>query len=177
MLEIFQTKFRPRETRIPVHIPSRMRSGAEWMDACIRNVSSRGLLLESENPPAPGTYVDLRRGSQIVIGRVVWRKDRLFGVRAQDRIEIDALLNEPRLARPAAKPETTAKPERRSKSRADTDRDVARQLERSRQLSSAIQFAFIAVAGISASSIIAAEAYKVLIQPIAKIDAALSSNG
>ncbi|WBO23845.1 PilZ domain-containing protein [Sphingomonas abietis] len=175
MLEIFQTKFRPRETRRPVHIPSRMRSGAEWMDVCIRNVSSRGLLVESESPPAPGTYVDLRRGSQIVIGRVVWRNDRLFGVRAQDRIEIDALIKEPRLARPAAKLETTANPERRSKSRADTDQNVARRLERSRQLSSAIQFALIAVAGISASAIIAAEVYNLLKHPIAEIDAALSS--
>src|SRR3569623_609886 len=87
--------FRPRDPRVAVLLPSRRRVGALWVEACIHNVSSRGLLVASDEVPKPGTYVEIRRGRNIMTGRAVWAKGRLFGVRMQDRIELAALKQDP----------------------------------------------------------------------------------
>ena len=63
MLAALQTGFRPREERITVLIPSRMRVESQWCDVVIHNVSSRGLMAGCDTPPAVGSYVEIRRGT------------------------------------------------------------------------------------------------------------------
>ena len=52
-----------REPRHDVDLPARLRGDESWSDVCIRNVSSRGLMLLIDNPPQRSTYIEVRRGS------------------------------------------------------------------------------------------------------------------
>src|SRR5690606_30114952 len=81
-----------REPRRQVILPARMRVGGQWCDVRIRNVSSRGLMAQGEDAPQTGTYVEIRRADQVVIGRTVWRNGDRFGVRTQDQLNVEALL-------------------------------------------------------------------------------------
>lgn len=114
-------------------IPCRMKSVRGWGDACIHNISSRGMMIASDDPLVPGDYVDIRRGRQVVIGRVIWRRDCYTGIRTQDVISADTLINEPRLeGRPV---QSAAEADRRtSRSRAVSRIDTAHGLDRSRWL-------------------------------------------
>jgi hypothetical protein len=65
-------------------------------------MSARGLMAEAGAPSARGSYVEIRRDQQIIVGCVICAESGPFGVRAQDRINIDAVVTEPRLVnRPA----------------------------------------------------------------------------
>src|SRR3546814_14924853 len=98
-------------------------------------------LFRSDEAPERGTYIEIRRGRQTIIGRVVWRKDRFFGIQAQGRLDIAAIINEPRLAsRPRSANDPESSYERRAQPRADADARIARQLENSRRWSAAFQF-------------------------------------
>ena len=55
---------RPRELRRRVVIPARLRTGAQWTDACILNISSRGLLIRTARPVPEGSFVDVRKGDR-----------------------------------------------------------------------------------------------------------------
>ena len=54
--------YKNREARRQVLIPCRIKSVRGWGDACIHNVSSRGMMIACDDPLAPGEYLDLRRG-------------------------------------------------------------------------------------------------------------------
>ena len=69
-----------------------MHDGNAWCDASILNISSRGLLLRTTNPPLGGAYVDVRRGNHVIVGRVIWANAHQFGVRTQDKLAIDSLV-------------------------------------------------------------------------------------
>lgn len=71
-----------------------MRVGSAWFDVCIRNMSSRGLLVEAASPPARGTYLEIRRGARVIVARSVWVDDGRCGLRTQDRLTIDEFTNE-----------------------------------------------------------------------------------
>jgi hypothetical protein len=73
-------------------IAARMRNGDAWSDANILNLSSRGLLLHAAKPPSRGSYVEVRRGGHVIIGRVIWANTDRFGVRPQDALAIDSLI-------------------------------------------------------------------------------------
>lgn len=155
MLTRLQNGLRPREPRIAVIVPARMRLGTQWVDVVIHNVSSRGLMAGCDQPPATGSYVELRRGTLVIVGRVVWAKNRFFGLRAQDRLSAKALVEEPRLAsRPDAAERAGA--DRRSTTRLEHEQRLARQMERSRAFAAAFQFVLlvgtIAVVGWLAAS-------------------------
>ncbi|NJC33649.1 hypothetical protein GGR88_001123 [Sphingomonas jejuensis] len=162
---------RPREARRKVLIPSRMRLGADWVDVCIHNMSSFGMLVGGDDAPAAGSYVDIRRGTHVIIGRVVWRKDRFFGVRTQDRLDIDSIVNEPRLAKRPQAQQTPA--ERRTQSRLLAEAVIADRVEKSRKLSSALQFGLMVLAGLAVSAIAATEVYEVLAKPFASVGSAI----
>ncbi|KTT71883.1 hypothetical protein NS334_09790 [Sphingomonas endophytica] len=177
MLAALQSGFRPREERITVLIPSRMRNGSQWLDVVIHNVSSRGLMAGCDTPPAVGSYVEIRRGTITIVGRVQWAKARFFGIRSQDRLSVQGLINEPRLAnRP------TASSDRRSDSRADHGADSrlaheaqqARRMERSRSFASMFQYVAIALVGVTLAVIAAQGVYGVLSGASAKVEAALA---
>ena len=61
--------FKPRETRQKVVLPARMRAGAGAVDVCIRDVSSRGMLIQAGVPPptaAAGALVTAPVGTKSV---------------------------------------------------------------------------------------------------------------
>jgi hypothetical protein len=150
-------------------IAARMRSGGSWSDVRIRNVSSRGILLEAETPPPPGSYVEIRRGSVMIIGRTVWSKPPLFGIRTQDRIDIKALIAEPRVdGRPSA-PKAGAESDRRSADRKTTATSIAQRLERSRRIASVLQFGLFVGVAVVIAGIAASQVYAVLARPFAVI--------
>jgi hypothetical protein len=155
---------RPGKLRKQVYVLARMRSGAVWSDILIKSMSGRGLSAEAANPPTPLTYVEIRRGTQTVVGRVIWVEDSRFGVGSQDDIDADAIVNEPRLAtRPKA---SSAADAVHADRRRDPTREVARQLasgaERSRRLSAAMQFTVMVGLGATAAALLAVEVFHVL---------------
>ena len=52
-------------------VSARLNAGPKWVDAVVLNISLRGMLVRSEAAVVVGTYVDLRRGQQVIIGRAV----------------------------------------------------------------------------------------------------------
>ena len=153
MAGIAHQSLKKRDPRVKVFMPSRMRVNAAWSDVCIHNVSARGLLVASDGAPEPGDYVEIRRGQSVIIGRALWKKDRFFGVRTQDRIDLAALQGEP--ARPGAVPGI----ERRTRDRFKQDAAVARSLERDRAFSRMFQFGVLTLAAGTASVVVGAAVY------------------
>lgn len=125
-------------------IRARLRSGASWADACILNLSPRGMGLQSASPPGRGSYVELRRGHHVIVARVMWTNGHRFGIRSQDTIPVDSVISEPDLsaANDGAPPAPVI--ERRTAPRFTERHDGSRTLSRS------IQFGFVLILGASA---------------------------
>lgn len=142
-----------REPRRKVLVRARMRLGADWGDVTIHNMSSRGLLATSETPCRRGTIVEIRRVHHVIIGRVVWQSGAYFGLRTQDRIDMDGLV--------AAKPPAT-KPERSAEADAGERRTARRVIPtaereaQSRRFAAMFQFA-VMIAVIGAVALFAAQ--------------------
>jgi len=146
-----------------------MRAGGAKTDVCIRNVSSRGLMLQTAHPPAAGTYVEIFQPAHTIVARVVWCKDKRFGVRTSDVVDVNALINGTISQRRAfdrdgqrPQPLLRESPRRRAS-------DIAEQHERSRRLSRAFEFALIAIYGVVAASLVGGVAYENIARPIAQI--------
>ncbi len=164
---------KPREPRQKVLIKARVRRGASWGDVCILNISPRGLLLQMQAPPGRGEYIELRRGFHAIVARVVWAKHNRFGVRTQDPMPVDAIVNEPNRAAEANASTSNGKlPERRSQPRA-----LQARYERSRSASRALEFAGVLLFVASAGVIAFQEVGKALSQPLSTITASLSESG
>jgi hypothetical protein len=88
-----QQQLRTREERRRVMLPARLRSQSGWSDACILNVSEHGLLIYSNGAAHPGSFVDVRRGGQLVIARVVWRRNQRIGLCSPDTIHVDDIIS------------------------------------------------------------------------------------
>ncbi len=133
-------------------------------------------MVACDDPLAAGDYVDIRRGRQVVIGRVIWRRDRFSGIRTQDTVSADVLINEPRLeGRPV---QQDGEGDRRTaRSRIANEIDAARRIERSRSLSRAMQFGGICLFGLVAAITIAVQLANLLAAPTARIDKALTIGG
>ena len=86
---------KPREPRKKVMIKARMRVGATWRDACILDLSSRGMMIQASDPPPGGSYLELRRGRHVIVARVVWSHGPRAGLRSQDPLPTDAIIAEP----------------------------------------------------------------------------------
>ena len=169
--------FKAREARQQVLIPCRLNSAGGWGDACIHNISSRGMMIASDATLSPGDYIDVRRGQQVVIGRIVWRRERFSGVRTQDVISIDALLKEPRLEqRPKRESdgERRQAPERLGCDRLAMEISTARRIERSQTISSRLQFGALCLFGLVAAIAIAMQVAQMLTNPVQHIEGALA---
>lgn len=84
-----------RETRRKVMIWARVRAGASWSDACILNLSSRGMLVRASKAPSLGSYLEIRRGAHVMVARVVWTEADRFGVRTQESFSPAELIRHP----------------------------------------------------------------------------------
>jgi hypothetical protein len=72
-------------------IGARLRHGSGWTDARIVNLSSRGLMARAPCAPAPGSYVEICRGTHRIVARVVWAESDRFGALSQDAIPVEAI--------------------------------------------------------------------------------------
>lgn len=88
-----KTAERPRELRRRVLLPARMRTGAQWSDACILNISSRGLMIQSARAGPEGSIVELRRGDHMIVGRIVWRDGSRVGLQSESRVPVEEIMS------------------------------------------------------------------------------------
>jgi hypothetical protein len=154
-----------RELRRRVVLPARMRHGASWSDACILNMSSRGLLIHTSRPAPTGTQIEIRRGDHVIVARVVWRDGAKAGLRAEDRVPIEEIVT---LGQSAAFQLTAAA--------AQTDRRKCPRPEDGHRLrGKALEFASVVVIGASLAGgalLLVEEAFA---RPLAMVQAALGS--
>jgi hypothetical protein len=84
---------RPRELRRRVLLPARLRNGAQWSDACILNISSRGLMIQSARAGPEGSVIELRRGEHVITARVVWREGSRAGLQSEERVPVEEIMS------------------------------------------------------------------------------------
>lgn len=154
-------RVKPRESRRNVLLAARMRDGNGWSDANILNLSSRGLALHSARAPSRGTYVEVRRGSHVIVGRVIWVKAGRFGLCAQDRLEIDSLIANDSPAKNCAGGTGGATVERRRHPRSE---GLEWRYAQSRDKGRALEFASIA----GLAFLLAACAYDAVIRTLSR---------
>ena len=119
-----------------------MRVGGTYVDACIRDISSRGMLVQANEPPPRGAYIEICRPGQIIVARVVWAKERRFGIATRERMNVDAFIAEAANGVAAAGADQAAawpNADRRTARR----HDVRQSAERSRHISAALEFGFV----------------------------------
>lgn len=144
---------------------ARMRAATGWSDACILNVSSRGLMINAASAgPDRGSRIELRHGDHIIVAEVVWRKGTRAGLRTDDRLPVEdimALSKAPQLQLTAAQWPTT---ERRRRPRSHDE---------SRLRSRAIEFAGVAVIAVALGMGAVAMVEQAFAQPMQRIAAVL----
>ena len=83
---------RSRELRRRVVLPARVRTAAGWSDACILNVSSRGLLIHSRGEAEAGMTIQLHHRHHAIVARVIWRHGARAGLHSEDRIPVEEIM-------------------------------------------------------------------------------------
>ena len=73
------------EDRTKVMIRARLRGPNGECDACVLDISSRGLAASTTTPPARGEFVELLVGRSRLVGQVRWTGQRRFGVLQETR--------------------------------------------------------------------------------------------
>jgi len=147
-----------------------MRAGTSWSDALILNLSSRGMLVRADPSPNRGSYLEIRRGSHVIVARVVWSGPGRFGVQTQDPVSADSLVGD--AGGPAApiRPGSSGFQERRAASRPAEVRH-----ESSRQKARFGEFAAIALLCGIFVLFIGGAVFEVFSRPLGDARAALAS--
>ena len=148
-----------RETRRQLFMRARMRANGAPVDVCIRNISSRGMLLQASDPPPRGTYVEIICPFHTIVARVIWAKDRRFGVQTRLPMDVSAVVGDtaPRAPKSPSPAITLA-----SWAGQRPISDIQRRLDRSRWLSSALEFVFFLVLSAAAAAFTANIIYQFL---------------
>ena len=158
-------RHKPRELRRRVMLPARMRTAAGWSDACILNVSSRGMLIHAGRPSVQGSLIELRHQQHVIVARVVWREGSKAGLRAEDRVPIEQILalgSSPGLQLTAG---SYKGPERRCRPRTH---------EQSRHQSRLFEFAGLVAVAIAAAWMAVSLVSAALARPLAAVQTALT---
>ena len=155
---------KPREERRKVMISARIQTGARWQDACILNISSKGLLVHTPDPPARGSYLELRRGAHVIVARVMWSGQQRCGLRSQDPLPVELLVSG---ADPAAVQAPRGERERRR-----TQRHAVK-AEQSRWQGRTFEFAIVAMGGAAFATGALMLVQDALARPLAAVQAAL----
>lgn len=154
------TGLKARETRRQVFLRARMRAGGRPMDICIRNISSRGMLLQAAVPPPRGTYIEILFPGQTVVARVVWAKERRFGAHTREAMDLSAITGIAGLGEPHSGKQASTRAHPAPKGHALTVAQLREQHERSRRLSSLFEFAFMAVCSVAIAAVAAEAIYE-----------------
>lgn len=152
----------PRELRRRVVVPARLRHGASWSDACILNLSSRGLMIHTGRPILEGTQVEVRRGDHVIVARVMWRDGGRAGLRAEERVPVEEIMT---LGQSPSLQLTAATGERRKHPRPE---------DRSRLRGKAIEFAGVVTIAVSLAAAGLAMVEAAFARPLAMVSAALA---
>lgn len=155
-----------REPRQKVLIQARVRAGSSWSDAHIVNMSSRGMLVQSQTTPKRGSYLEIRRGPHAIVARVIWADSGRFGVRTQDCVYAADLLANKVTA--IARKSATVVTERRAEARNGTDHELNRFKART------FQFATLIALALAAASLAITLVREVLASPLQAVDTVLS---
>jgi hypothetical protein len=145
-------------------LPARMRTEAGWSDACILNISSRGLLIYSNGAAQQGSFVEVRRGGQLVIARVVWRKNQRIGLHSPDPVHVEDIIGADKAAAATVSTAAGAPMERRR---------IPRDAERSRQHGRAAEFIAMVLVGGALAFAAMASVEESLARPFAAVDQAM----
>lgn len=143
-------------------MPARLRHGASWSDACILNVSSRGLMIHTGRPISQGTMVEVRRGDHAIVARVMWRDGARAGLQAEDRVPIEDIVT---LGQSPALQLTAAPSDRRKQPRAE---------DGSRSRGRAIEFAGVVLIGACVAGAALSMVETAFARPLALVTAALA---
>ena len=146
-------------------LPARIRSSGGWSDACILNISSRGLLVYSSTAVDPGSTVEVRRGGQLLIARVVWRQNQRIGLCSPDPVPIEDIISD----KTAAAAVISCASEVRVAERCRNPRSQERNRERAR----AAEFAVFVLFGAAMAGGVGIYVREALANPMARITAAL----
>lgn len=145
-----------------------MRSGVSWHDVCILNLSVHGVGIQASAPPARGTYVEIRRGSQVIVARVAWAKGHRAGLRSQDAIFIQAIVNDIGAVASAPRVIGGTPIERRS-----APRTASQSHESNRLISRAMEFACFGLVAAALALTVFGSVEQALAHPFSQIKAAL----
>jgi hypothetical protein len=140
-----------------------LRSNSGWTDACILNVSSRGLMIHSSRAGPQGSTVELWRGDHVIAARVMWQDGARAGLKTDERIAVEDILSLSRSATMSLTAPENVSTERRKRPREPDPRIQGRKFE------------FFGV--VATGCVFAAAAYgmveQTLARPLALIEAAL----
>ncbi|MBD3730621.1 MAG: hypothetical protein IE933_13050 [Sphingomonadales bacterium] len=157
----------PREARKPVRLAARLNHDGAWSDVMILNVSRKGLMAQGRRPPRRGEFIEIRRGSNVIVAQVRWASCDRFGVLAQDAIDLAALADDSHRRRP---PCTVNRIERRTAPRPPgkslpTAQDIADRAAASARWGRMFEFACVAMALALLGAVLAEGAGELLSAP------------
>lgn len=153
-----------REERVPTMVPARLRGNDGWQDATIVNLSERGLCFRAPKAMPRGHYLELRRGSHVIVAQIVWSAEGKCGARTQDKLPVFDIIND----RPASR-------KKFGLAVVDRRRDHSRKPQWQRQLGKRIEFIGVGLVGILIAVGIAQSVYSTLSAPLKAVEAALVS--
>lgn len=156
------------EVRHKVLLQVRMRVGGAFVNICLRDISSRGMLAQAESPPVRGTFVEIVHCHRSVVGQVRWASGRRFGIALRDRIVVEAFLQEPRSAKPG--PAVVAREPRLARA------DVRASHARSIAISARMQFVLIAGGAVMLGGFLANSSYAYLVEAMREVEQGLRAD-
>jgi len=162
---------KPREPRQKVLIDARLRHASGWSDACILNLSSRGLMVRARQAPPRGTYVEICRGTHRIVARVVWAEHDRFGALSQDRVAVAALA---RGEGPTSAPANVNTNDRRLRPR---DAKTEDSIDRSRRWSRRLEFVTVSAVAVGAAFFAFDTVHEALSKPLNLVEARLRGTG
>lgn len=130
------------------------------------------MMLQAASPPPQGSYIEIFRASHTIVARVVWARERRFGIQTQDRLNVAAIVNAtaPRSAdgerRSANRPVRSAPPSART---------LSELADRNRWRSRVFEFSCLLIFGMAGAGMLASAVYDVMAHPFHKIDAKLDT--
>lgn len=83
-----------RSNRSPVLLSAKLSMGGEELAVILRNLSSKGALVEGAQLPVEGSATVFKRNELSVAGRVVWVEQRFAGIAFDRELEPSELLRQ-----------------------------------------------------------------------------------